>query len=65
MKLERLPGVDRPPGKIDIPSAWRGEEIGANPDRWLKLLGAADIAELLADSLAPAIPAGRQLTVLQ
>ena len=46
MKLGRLSGVDRPPGKIDSPSAWRGEEIGANPDRWLTLLGAADIAEL-------------------
>ena len=29
------------------------------------VVSAADIAELLADSLAPAIPAGRQLTVLQ
>ena len=29
------------------------------------LVSAADIAELLADSLAPAIPAGRQLPVLQ
>ena len=28
-------------------------------------VSAADIAELLADSLAPAMPAGRQLTVLQ
>jgi len=46
MKLGRLPGVDRPPGKIDIPSAWRGEEIRADPDRWLTLLSAADIAEL-------------------
>lgn len=41
-----MPGVDRPPGNLDIPSAWRGEEIGADPDRWLTLLGAADIAEL-------------------
>ena len=40
MKLGRLTGVDRPPGKIDIPSAWRGEEIGADPDRWLTVLGA-------------------------
>jgi len=46
MKLGRLPGVNRPLGKIDIPSAWRGAEIGTNPDRWLTLLGAADIAEL-------------------
>ena len=46
MKPGRMPGVDRPPGKIDIPSAWRGEEIAADPDSWLKLLGAADIAEL-------------------
>ena len=28
-------------------------------------VSAADIAELLADSLAPGIPAGRQLPVLQ
>jgi len=46
MKLGRLSGVDRPPGKIDSQSVWRGEEIGANPDRWLTVLGAADIAEL-------------------
>ena len=38
--------VDRPPGKIDVPSAWRGEEIGADPNRWLILLHAGDIAEL-------------------
>jgi hypothetical protein len=37
--------VDRPPGIIDIPSAWRGQEIGADPDRWLTLLDAGDIAE--------------------
>ena len=47
MKGVSMPSnVDLPPGKIDIPSAWRGEEIGANPDRWLTLLGAAEIAEL-------------------
>src|ERR1700704_4076312 len=38
--------VDRPPGKIDIPSAWRGDEIGADPDSWLTLLGVGDVAEL-------------------
>ena len=38
--------VDRPPGKIDIPSAWRGDEIGADPDSWLTLLGVGDVAEI-------------------
>jgi len=38
--------VDRPPGKVDVPSAWRGEEMAANPDRWLTQLDAADVAEL-------------------
>ena len=47
MKGVSMPSsVDRPPGKIDIPSAWRGEEIAANPDRWLIVLGAGDISEL-------------------
>jgi len=42
-----MPGhVDRPPGKLHVASAWRGREIGANPDRWLTLLDAGDIAEL-------------------
>jgi hypothetical protein len=41
-----LTKVSRPPGKIDIPSAWRGEEMAANPDRWLVLLTAGEIAEL-------------------
>jgi hypothetical protein len=35
-----------PPRQIDIPSAWRGEEMAAHPDRWLVQLSAADIAEL-------------------
>lgn len=39
-------GVNRPPGKIDIPSAWRGAEMKANPDRWLVTLKAGEIAEL-------------------
>ena len=38
--------VDRPAGKIDIPSAWRGEELAANSDRWLTILEAGDVAEL-------------------
>ena len=47
MKGVSMPSsVDRPPGKIDIPSAWRGDGIAANPDRWLIALGAGDIAEL-------------------
>jgi Taurine catabolism dioxygenase TauD, TfdA family len=42
-----MPGhVNRPPGKLHVPSAWRGHEIGANPDRWLTVLDAGDIAEL-------------------
>jgi Taurine catabolism dioxygenase TauD, TfdA family len=41
-----LTKVNRPPGEIDIPSAWRGEEIAANPDRWLLRLAASEIAEL-------------------
>jgi hypothetical protein len=35
-----------PPGLIDIPSAWFGETMAANPDRWLVQLSKADIAEL-------------------
>jgi len=35
-----------PPGQIDIPSAWRGEEMAAHPDRWLYQLSPADVAEL-------------------
>jgi hypothetical protein len=42
-----MPGhVNRPPGKLQVASAWRGQEIGAHPDRWLTLLDAGDIAEL-------------------
>jgi hypothetical protein len=41
-----LTKVSRPPGKIDIPSAWRGQEMAANPDRWLIHLSAGEIAEL-------------------
>src|SRR5882757_8844140 len=39
-------GIDRPPGKIDIPSAWQGAEMKANPDRWLISLAASEITEL-------------------
>jgi Taurine catabolism dioxygenase TauD, TfdA family len=35
-----------PPGPIDIPSAWIGATMAADPDRWLVQLSAADIAEL-------------------
>jgi hypothetical protein len=38
--------VKVPPGQIDIPSAWRGEDMAANPDRWLFRLSADEIAEL-------------------
>lgn len=38
--------VNLPPGQIDIPSAWRGDEMVENPDRWLIQLTADQIAEL-------------------
>ena len=38
--------VNMPPGPIGIPSAWRGEDMAANPDRWLMRLSAGEIAEL-------------------
>lgn len=39
-------GINRPLGKIDIPSAWLGAEMKAKPDRWLISLAAGEIAEL-------------------
>lgn len=39
-------GIDRPPAKIDIPSAWQGAEMKADPDRWLISLAAGEITEL-------------------
>ena len=42
----RSQAVGLPPGPIDSPSAWRGEEMAANPDRWLVRLGPGEIAEL-------------------
>jgi Taurine catabolism dioxygenase TauD, TfdA family len=41
-----LTAVNIPPAQIDIPSAWRGEDMAANPDRWLVQLTAGEIAEL-------------------
>ena len=41
-----------PSGRIDIPSAWRGEDMAAHPERWLVQLTAADIAELEAAATA-------------
>lgn len=38
--------VNLPPGQIDIPSAWRGDEMVENPDHWLIQLTADEIAEL-------------------
>lgn len=35
-----------PPGRIEIPSAWRGEEMRTNPDRWLVHLAPDQIGEL-------------------
>src|SRR3954469_20959331 len=47
MNLVSVPGgIHRPPGRVDIPSAWQGAEMKANPDRWLISLGAREIAEL-------------------
>lgn len=36
----------RPPGPIDIPSAWIGADMAAHPERWIVQLTAADIAEI-------------------
>ncbi len=41
-----LTTVKMPPGQIDIPSAWHGEEMAANPDRWIVRLSAGEVAEL-------------------
>jgi TfdA family taurine catabolism dioxygenase TauD len=41
-----VPAVSLPPATIDIPSAWRGEDMAANPDRWLVELSTGEIAEL-------------------
>jgi hypothetical protein len=41
-----LAKVSMPPGPIDIPSAWRGEDMAAHPERWLVELTSDDIAEL-------------------
>ena len=38
--------INRPPGKLDIPSAWQGAEMKVNPDRWLISLAAGELAEL-------------------
>jgi hypothetical protein len=47
MNLVSVPGgIHRPPGKVDIPSAWQGAEMKANPERWLISLAAGEIAEL-------------------
>ena len=41
-----LTAINLPSGPIDIPSAWRGEDMAAKPDRWLVRLTAGEIAEL-------------------
>jgi Taurine catabolism dioxygenase TauD, TfdA family len=38
--------ADRPPGKVDIPSAWQGAEMKLSPDRWLRSLTAREVREL-------------------
>src|SRR5262249_28340338 len=35
-----------PSGTIDIPSAWRGADMAAHPERWVVQLSPSDIAEL-------------------
>ena len=39
-----------PSGKLDIPSAWQGAEMKANPDRWLRSLTSGEIAELAREA---------------
>jgi len=47
MNVAAGPGtIDRPPGKVDVASAWRGAEMKVNPDRWLISLAASEITEL-------------------
>lgn len=41
-----LATINLPPGEIDIPSAWRGQEMAADPGRWLVRLTDGEIAEL-------------------
>lgn len=36
----------QPPEHIDIPAAWKGAEMAANPSRWQSTLTGAEIAEL-------------------
>ena len=43
MTAEAIP---LPPGPIDEPAAWYGEDMAADPDVWLKRLSGAEIAEL-------------------
>ncbi len=38
--------IPLPPGPIDEPAAWYGEDMAADPDVWLKRLSGAEIAEL-------------------
>ena len=41
-----------PPGPVDEPAAWYGEDMARDPDRWLNCLSNADIAELEAAAKA-------------
>src|ERR1700743_1168786 len=38
--------MNSPQGKLEIPSAWLGAEMKANPDRWLVTLDPGEITEL-------------------
>lgn len=40
--------LDQIPDRLTGPAAWTGSEIAARPDRWIKTLTAAEIAELEA-----------------
>src|ERR1700759_5113663 len=59
-RVATISEISRPPGKGDIPSAWQGTEMKANPDRWLVSLAASEIAEL--ESAAESyLSSGRQI----
>ena len=38
--------IDLPPGKIEIPAAWIGEDMAKHPRNWLVELDPQDVAEL-------------------
>jgi hypothetical protein len=52
--------INRPSGKVDIPSAWQGAEMKVNPDRWLISLTDSEIAEL-ANAAESYLGAGKKI----